>query len=198
MFPVDGEELKKAYLKLPPQERREVAHWILARELSGRAGASLQPTGTASRSRFPLKTILGTLAVLLLLACLSMAGIRWIKTQEKQRQAQTKAELAAAEARRPNSPSNLAFLERNVGNEITIRGVPQDSEIGYLYFSKSRKKALRLNLFVGGVVLLQSGDLEELVRTKQELEVQGLLEKTSDGYFQISVPAQNRLKKLDR
>ncbi len=199
MDTVDSEQLKQAYLKLTPQERRDVAHWILARELSGRAGASLQPTiaeKVQSSPGFPFKTVLTTVAVLVLFATLTFLGFQWMNQQEKLRKAQNKAELAAAESRRPNSPSNLEFLERNVGNEITIRGIPQDSEIGYLYFSKSRKKALRLNLFVGGVVLLQSGDLEKMIRNKHELEVQGILEKTTDGYYQISIAAQNRLKKL--
>jgi hypothetical protein len=46
------------------------------------------------------------------------------------------------------------------------------------------------------VVLLQSGELEEMVRNKVTLEVQGILEKTEDGYYQISVVAQNHLKLL--
>ncbi|NJK91618.1 MAG: hypothetical protein HC904_07215 [Blastochloris sp.] len=55
-----------------------------------------------------------------------------------------------------------------------------------------------MNLFAGGVVVLQSGDLQELVQNRQQIEVQGVLEKTPEGWYQISVGSSNRLKLLGK
>jgi hypothetical protein len=195
---VNGEEIKKAYLKLSDEERREVAHWVLARELSGRAGSSFKPSLTEQPKQcFSLlkKAACVVLFVGLVLGGLG-AGLHYWETQKKASERKSLAEKAAEEAKRPHSPTNLEFLTSQVGNEITIRGIPRDSEIGYLYFSKEWKQGMRLNFFSGGVVLIQSGDLQELVRDEQELEISGLLEKTDEGFYEIKVGSVNRLKKI--
>jgi hypothetical protein len=198
---VDGEQIKQAYLKLSASERREVAHWILARELSGRAGACLQPvsdptlTGTRKRRFFRPACIL---SIVLILTLMLVSALLWMGDKERTPRESDLHQHAIEEAQRPHSPTNLSFLAQHIGQEIIIRGVPEDSEIGYLYFSKSHRQALRLNLLVGGVVLFQSGELEEWVRQRQELEVRGVLEETANGYYQLNVPAQNHLKKISR
>ncbi|NJK91619.1 MAG: hypothetical protein HC904_07220 [Blastochloris sp.] len=107
------EQIKEAYLNLPPEARREMAHWILARELSGRAGASLQAapamSASAARPGFPWLPVGGAMLGLLVVLGLAYFGWNYFSEQEKQRERQSVEERAAQEAARPNSPSNLEF-----------------------------------------------------------------------------------------
>lgn len=199
---MDVEQIKKAYLNLTAEERRELAHWVLARELSGRAGASLKPQdsplpSTQWASFRSLKFLL--IPVVLILIALSIyKGAQWKLKQNSMSAKQREAELAQAEALRPQSPSNLAFLEKNVGKEIIIRGIPQSFDVGFLYFNSNRKKALRLNLLVNGVVLLQSSELEDIVKNRQEIEATGVIEKSSTGFYEMRVRQANMLKQIKK
>lgn len=173
-----------------------MAHWILARELSGRAGASLQPLDEQMRQgrRRKVLTILAllVLAALGILAAFSVMG--WKKEKEAFSKKQQEEEKAAVERMRPSSPTNLVFLEQNLGREVVVSGVPRDSDVGYLYFSKDRKAALRVNLFVNGVVLIQSGELEDLVKSGKSVEASGVVVKSADGFYEIRLGSANRLK----
>lgn len=199
---VDVEQIKKAYLNLTAEERREVAHWVLARELSGRAGASLKPQETPPPTTkwvsFQTLKFLLIPVILILIALAVYTGVQWQLKQNSLSSKQRANELAQAEALRPQSPSNLEFLKQNVGKEIIIRGVPQSFDVGFLYFSSDRKKALRLNLLVNGIVLLQSAELEDIVKTKREVEATGIILKNSEGYFEMSILQANRLKLIKK
>ncbi len=190
------EDWKTAYSQLDPASRKEFARWIVEQEMGsggGRATAMVPPPPT-SKFVFPtrLVVILGGVVVLGL-------GI-WQVTEAKQRKdaeraRMTAAERNAAEASKPRSPRNLEYLRSQVGNQITVTGVPEQAEVGFLYFSKDKKSALRLNLMPSGVVLMQSGELEELVEKKTEITISGLLELTETGAFEIKVHSVGQLRR---
>jgi hypothetical protein len=189
------EDWKSAYSQLDPASRKELARWIVEQEMGSGGGmaAGMVPPPPARQFVFPtrLVVILGGLAVLGL-------GI-WQLTEAKQRKdaeraRMTAAERNAAEASKPRSPRNLEYLRSQVGNPVTVTGVPELAEVGFLYFSKDKKSALRLNLMPSGVVLMQSGELEDLVEKKTELTISGLLEKTETGALEIKVYSVGQLR----
>jgi hypothetical protein len=190
------EDWKSAYSQLDPASRKELARWILEQEMGSGGGmaAGRVPPPPTSKFVFPtrLVVILGGLVVLGL-------GI-WQVTEAKQRKdaeraRMTAAERNAAEASKPRSPRNLEYLRSQVGSQLTVTGIPELAEVGFLYFSKDKKSALRLNLMPSGVVLMQSGELEDLVEKKTELTISGLLEKTETGALEIKVHSVGQLRR---
>lgn len=185
------EDWKKAYLELDPGMRKEFARWILDQELGGAPGAVPAPRGG---SVFPVRPVV-LLAVLGLLAFAGWRGVVWKKTRDAERARMTAVEREAEEARRPRSPKNMEFLKQNVGREVTVTGVPEQAEVGFLYFGSVKKNALRLNLMPGGVVLMQSGELEDLVAKKTGITVTGVLERTDDGYLEIKISSLGQMRR---
>lgn len=198
---MDKQRLKEAYQRLPASDRQEIAHWILDQELGKAPGTAPRegawPGTTGKRkTAFPQRLLAGAL-LLVLLAGAGWSAYRWQQQQARLRAAETAAEREARERAEPRSPKNLAFLKASVGKEITVRGVPEDCEVGYLYFSREHASALRLNFFANGVVLMQSGELEELVRQKQEIQMTGVVVRSpQDQALEIQVGNLNRLKKI--
>lgn len=185
------EDWKKAYLELEPGMRKEFARWILDQELGGAPGAVPVRQGGAV---FPVRTVV-LLAVLGLLAFAGWRGVVWKKTRDTERARMTAVEREAEEAKRPRSPKNMEFLKQNVGREVTVTGVPEQAEVGFLYFGSVKKNALRLNLMPGGVVLMQSGELEDLVAKKTGITVTGVVERTDEGYLEIKITSLGQMKR---
>lgn len=184
------EEWKKTYDRLGPGERRELARWVVEREL-GPGGVGPLP---GRRVGFPPAAVL-VLGVFFLGGLGLWQGMAWKERREEVRASMTAAEREREEASKPRSPKNLTFLRERVGQEVTVTGVPEASEVGFLYFSRDREKGLRLNLMPSGVVLIQSGELEALVRHKTEISVQGMLEQTGDGWLEIKVNHAGQLRR---
>jgi len=185
------EDWKKAYRELDPVTRKEFARWILDEELGSGPGPVPAP-----RSGFviPVRTV-AVLGVLALLGFAGWRGMVWKTVKDAERARMTAVEREAEESKRPRSPKNVEFLRQQVGREVTVTGIPEQSEVGFLYFSKDRGRALRLNLMPGGVVLMQSAELEELVRKKTELTVTGILEKAEDGALEIKVLSPGQMRR---
>lgn len=186
------EDWKSAYLKLDPVTRRELARWIVEMELGG-------PPSTATPPRRPsapawLKPVALALLVALLAGGAAWAGIRWKQDRDAAQARLSEAERFAAEARRPRSPSNLEFLRGQVGQEVTITGIPVAAEVGMLYFAKDKSAALRLNLMPTGVVLLQSAELEKLVTQRTELTATGKISTTPDGALEMKINSLRQLR----
>lgn len=186
------EDWKSAYLKLDPVTRRELARWIIEMELGG-------PPSTATPPRRPsapawLKPVALALLVALLAGGAAWAGIRWKQDRDAAQARLSEAERFAAEARRPRSPSNLEFLRGQVGQEVTITGIPVAAEVGMLYFAKDKSAALRLNLMPTGVVLLQSAELEKLVTQRTELTATGKISITPDGALEMKINSLRQLR----
>lgn len=188
------ESWKRSYLKLSPSDRKSLAKWIVEQELDGVSPPSVAgkrglkiPQGV----RFAFASFVGVLLLLL------GGWFVWTEHQTAQAEAarKTQAEFEAAEARRSRSPTNLEFLRQNLGREITVSGVPQAYDVGFLFFSKDPKRSLRLNLVPAGVVVLQSSELSELVANKVELTVTGIVEEAQDGALEIKVHSAGQLKR---
>ncbi len=187
------ESWKQSYKKLPPADRKALAKWIVDQELGG---AVSSPTPAAPRLKLP--TGLGkTLGIFGALLAIAVGGwFAWDHHQAGQAEAarKTQAESEAEEARRPRSPTNLEFLRKNIGREVTVTGVPQSYEVGFLFFSSDPRRSLRLNLLPAGVVVLQSTELAELVENKVEVTVTGLVEQAADGALEIKVHSVGQLQ----
>jgi hypothetical protein len=198
---MDKQRFKDAYQRLPASDRQEIAHWILDQELGKPPGMppweGVRPgVKEQNRAAFPARILAGAF-ILILLAGAGWSVCRWRQDQARLRAAETAAEREARERAEPRSPKNLAFLKDSVGKEITIRGIPEDCEVGYLFFSREHASALRLNFFADGVVLMQSGELEELVRQKQEIQMTGVVARSpQDQALEIQVGSLSRLKKI--
>ncbi len=217
------EDWKSAYMQLPEPERRDFARWVLAQELGGtsaeRTAEIIPPAVQAAvRATIPggakaaapksdwttvfdtawFKPVAACLISLLLLGGIGWQVWSWKQNQAETRAAETDAERMAREAATPRSPLNLEFLRANIGNEITVRGRPLDSDVGYLYFHRDRKQALRLNLFAGNVVLIQSTELEEMVKSGQEIAATGVIELTEDGWLEMRIIRANQLRTFER
>lgn len=182
---------KKAYRELDPSARKEFARWILDQELGAAPGAVEGPRGGLV---FPVRAV-AVLAVLGLLGFAGWRGVVWKKARDAERARMTAVEREAEEAKRPRSPKNLEYLRQQVGREVTVTGVPEQSEVGFLYFSRDPRRALRLNLMPGGVVLMQSAELEDLVRKKTEITVTGVVETAGEGALEIRVTSLGQLRR---
>ncbi|MFQ3671902.1 MAG: hypothetical protein SNJ84_10650, partial [Verrucomicrobiia bacterium] len=148
------ESWKASYLKLPPADRKALAKWIVEQELGTPASKSAPSSRGPSGIPQPIQKALlgfGGAAILLL-----GAWFGWSHYQTAQEEAarKTLAEREAEEARRPRSPTNLDFLRQNLGREVTVTGIPQAYEVGFLFFSKDPRRSLRLNLVPTGAVVL--------------------------------------------
>ncbi|MFQ3671920.1 MAG: hypothetical protein SNJ84_10750, partial [Verrucomicrobiia bacterium] len=95
------------------------------------------------------------------------------------------------------SPTNLDFLRQNLGREVTVTGIPQAYEVGFLFFSKDPRRSLRLNLVPTGAVVLQSTELAELVANQVEVTVTGTVEQAEDGALEIKVRSVGQLQRRD-
>ncbi|GAB4241124.1 MAG: hypothetical protein OHK005_03830 [Candidatus Methylacidiphilales bacterium] len=187
------ESWKQAYLKLSPADRKSLAKWIVEQELDG-VSPALDVGKRGLKIPQAVGIALGSLIVVFLL--LIGGWFAWTQHQNAQAEAarKTQAEIEAAEARRPRSPTNLDFLRQNLGREITVSGVPQAYDVGFLFFSTDPNRSLRLNLVPAGVVVLQSSELSELVANKVELTVTGIVEQAQDGALEIKVYSAGQLK----
>jgi hypothetical protein len=191
------EDWKAAYRQLDPAQRKALAKWIVDQEL-GTTGVLPQADPPAIRPfRVPAGVVraAGMVALLSLLAFVGWQGWAWKQRQEEEAARKTVAEREASEARKPRSPKNVEFLRQHVGREVTVTGIPEASEVGYLFFSKDKRGALRLNLMPAGVVLMQSGELEALVKNKVEITVTGVVEQRGDGALEIRVGGLGQLKR---
>lgn len=190
------DEWKKAYQDLDPSTRRAFARWVLEQEM-GNPGVlpsgdppSLRPRTPAA---LPLKPLL-LVAGLGLLALGGWKGWEWKQRTDEARARRTVAEREAEEARKPHSPLNLDALSRQLGKEVTVTGIPEASEIGALYFSRDRRKSLRINFFHNGVVLLQSRELEDWVRNRTELTLTGVVSQGGDGRLEMRISSLAQIR----
>lgn len=185
------EDWKKAYRELDPGMRKEFARWILDQELGSAPGTAPAPR---AGSVFPVRGVV-LLALSGLVAFAGWRGVVWKQGRDAERARMTAVEREAEEAKRPRSPKNMEFLKQNVGREVTVTGVPEQAEVGFLYFGAVKKNALRLNLMPGGVVLMQSGELEDLVAKKTGITVTGVLESTEEGFLEIKITSLGQMKR---
>lgn len=193
------ESWKSAYLQLSPADRKALAKWIVEQEL-GSATAGPVPVSGGASWKLPgaaAKALLGFAGATVILGG-AWFGWSVYQSAKEEEARKTQAEREAEEARRPRSPTNLDFLRQNVGREVTVTGVPQAYEVGFLFFHKDPRRALRLNLISGGVVLLQSTELAELVQNQVEVTVTGVVEATEEGFLEIKVQSVGQLQRRDR
>jgi|GEM_PF-1113688 len=222
-------QIKEGYLSLPAKAKREFVLWAVQREFSGENFAGLetgrielvqaaltegQYSGGVSMAESPgmsagLKLVLGLVVLVVLVgagAFLYMKFEEFSQTsviseqqadQEMVQKAQ--AEREAAEAARPSSPTNLEYLNERIGKEVTLRGVPVKSEVGYLYFHEDPRMGARVKLISGGVVVYQSTELEKWVVDQQELEIRGMLIRTDkEDLLEIPVDRQVQVKLVEQ
>lgn len=222
-------QVKEGYLSLPAKAKRQFVLWAVEREFSGNHFAGLETQQIASvqaalthgnhsggvsmdkssNSSIILKVI-GVAVVLLILwfggkflysdveKASSDAAQKEILGQAQEGQ-KLAAKLEAEEAARPSSPTNLEYLTERIGKEVTLRGVPMKSEVGYLYFHKDPTLGARVKLISGGVVVYQSTELEKWVKDKQELEVRGTLIRTEEeGLLEIPIDRQIQIKLVEQ
>ncbi|MDX6765384.1 MAG: hypothetical protein SFU85_01190 [Candidatus Methylacidiphilales bacterium] len=192
------EQWKTAYRQLEPSERKEFARWVLEQEMAG--GVPVVDTyrvaaPAPAKSRGPIGRVVGVVLLAGLVAVAIWQGWAWNQRQAEARARMTASQREAEEAKKPRSPKNMEFLRGQLGREITVTGVPEWAEVGQLYFSRDRREGLRLNLMPGGVVLLQSAELEELVRNKVGVTVTGVVEKAADGVLEIRVESLGQLRR---
>ncbi|MGF1678242.1 MAG: hypothetical protein ACFCUX_03495, partial [Candidatus Methylacidiphilales bacterium] len=166
-FPMTPHQIKEGFLALPPRARRDMALWIIQTEFSDPAQAgeetseSVQAaltrgrqsggvsTHSAPSSPVILKALVAVLALLLVL----MLAYFLTKPKDsrpvgadKTAELKALAEEEAREAARPESPTNLTYLEQHIGKEVTLRGVPKSAEVGYLHFHTDPTKGVRVKL----------------------------------------------------
>jgi len=216
-------QIKEGYISLPPKARREVALWMIQREFSekpvsddedpaGAVQAALRRgsvSGGVSTRPSPSGNFALKILAVVLVGCLAVAiFVIWEQNQKTAggageparpvtitaKEQEQVAALEAREASRPRSPTNLDYLEDRIGLEVTLRGIPKRSEVGYLYFHEDPEKGVRVKLISGGVVVYQSTDLEAWVEKEQELEVRGTLVRNEDGLLEIPVDRQVQVK----
>lgn len=215
-------QVKEGYLSLPAKAKREFVLWAVRREFSEsgideldadqadtvkaalRYGKNTGGVSTAASPTSPntWKWIAGVVIILVL------AGMVAFLVQQSGARAQqlAVAETAAAElaaqreaeaAARPSSPTNLEYLNERIGKEVTLRGVPVKSEVGYLYFHEDPTMGVRVKLISGGVVVYQSSELEKWVQQQQEVEIRGNLIRHEEGVLEIPVDRQIQVKLVD-
>ena len=220
-------QVKEGYLSLPAKAKREFVLWAVQREFSDHDVAGLetqqiesvqaalahgQSSGGVSTASSPgMSDAVKLLAGLGLLAVLIGAGVflfnRFQMSQQQsaaidqqaahQALQAAQAEHEAKEAARPSSPTNLDYLSERVGKEVTLRGVPAHSEVGYLYFHEDPAMGARVKLISGGVVVYQSTELEQWVADQQELEIRGVLIRNEEGLLEIPIDRQIQVKLVD-
>ncbi|MEM6886172.1 MAG: hypothetical protein AAF571_14180 [Verrucomicrobiota bacterium] len=218
-------QVKEGYLSLPAKAKREFVLWAVQREFSDDDVTGLETgqiesvqaalahgknTGGVSTSASPgmsaaLKLVLG---IIVLVALVGAGAFLFTKSRESSQQtaaqnaaeakvAEQKAqvEFEAEEAARPSSPTNLEYLNERIGKEVTLRGVPVKSEVGYLYFHEDPAMGARVKLISGGVVVYQSTELEKWVADEQKLEIRGMLKHNEEeNLLEIPVDRQIQVK----
>jgi hypothetical protein len=200
------EDWKASLSQLGPEQRNELIEFLQAlNHVSGHSPpvqGSGTPRGTGVPSSESSSKWQGPVVIILIIVILA-AGVGWaVGTWKKEQKIKERAlaikEQAIeeeAEARRPRSPTNMDFLRSQIGKEITIRGVPQASEVGMLFFHRDRDKGLQVEIFEPHVVLYQSTQLEEWVANQTELEVFGILETDPQtGGPMIDIKRQNQIR----
>ncbi len=192
--------------ELEPNQAESIKAALAHGQNSGGVSTAMSPGISAA-----VKLVLAVILLLILAAAGTFLFKEAKKSGEFQAETtavdsgQQEAELAAAqeaaeaaEAARPASPTNLEYLAERIGKEVTLRGVPVKSEVGYLYFHEDPVKGARVKLISGGVVVYQSTDLEQWVQNKQQLEVRGTLVRTEEeGLLEVAIDRQIQIKLVE-
>lgn len=193
------EDWKLAYRKLDPDTRRELARWIVEQELGGTASLPQRPARPPQPAWLRhSKLILIIAGLTTIIGGLVWTGMRHIQEKEAAQARMTQAERAAEEARRPRSPRNLNALRQRLGQEVTVTGVPELAEVGMLYFARDKKSGLRLNLMPTGLVLIQSTELEAIVREGKEITATGVVEELPGGQLEMKIHGLGQLRRRDQ
>ncbi|MEM1157141.1 MAG: hypothetical protein AAGH72_02685 [Verrucomicrobiota bacterium] len=221
-------QVKEGYLSLPAKAKREFVLWAVQREFSTDAAEDLEPgqaesiqaalaegqsSGSVSTAASPgmpaaLTVVLGLIGLMLLLGA---GAFLFKESQQSVRQADARDAIAVQQARqaaqakfeaeeavRPRSPTNLEYLNERIGKEVTLRGVPVKSEVGYLYFHEDSTLGARVKLISGGVVVYQSTELKEWVADQQELEIRGILIRNEEeNLLEIPIDRQIQVKLVE-
>ncbi len=188
------DQFKSAYYNLPPHQREEFLTWANSQDIQASGGNSGGNGGGFSLNAATPAIL--ALAAFITLSLVGYAGFTWYQKQQETIAQESARDRDERERKEPRNPKNLEFIKQNVGKELTVTGVPEDFEVGYLYFSKNRGSALRLKCMDGRIVSIQSTELEKLVLDKKPIRVTGTIQKDDhDGAYQIVVTHASQISK---